>query len=352
MERYIGLDAHSTSCTFAVMGPTGRHLREQVLETNGKVLVEFVRSVAGDRYLCLEEGAQSEWLYEVLEPYTKETVVVRPPRRPGCKSDSSDAWALADGYRTGRLSRAIFKAPKKYTALRQAVRGYQVTTRDLARAKVRLKAVFRGRGVLVNDDVYDAEKRRKLARKLPAPHRTLAELMASQMEALAEVREQSEDWLRAESRKVAAIKRVSTVPGIGLIRAAQIVAIVVNPARFRTKQQFWSYSGFGVITRSSSDYVRGPDGAWQRKPVLQTRGLNRNRNPTLKEVFTGAAQTVIQSMPKHPLHQDYQRALAANITPPHARLTLARRIAAATLAVWKNEEDYDPAKYCTTPDPA
>ena len=42
--------------------------KEQVLETNGRLMVEFVRSIAGDRYLCLEEGSQSEWLYEVLEP--------------------------------------------------------------------------------------------------------------------------------------------------------------------------------------------------------------------------------------------------------------------------------------------
>jgi transposase len=345
MDRYIGLDAHSTTCTFAVMGASGRRLKEQVLETNGKLLVEFVRSVAGDRYVCLEEGAQSEWLYEILEPYTKETVVVRAPRRAGCKNDSADAWALADGYRTGKLSRAIFKAPRRYTALRQAVRGYQVATRDLVRAKSRMKAVFRARGIQVHSALYEAAQRCELVRQLPPPHRRLVELLATQVEALAEVREQSEAWLMEEAKEVAAVKRVSTLPGIGLVRAAQIVAIVVNPTRFRTKQQFWSYSGFAIVTHSSSDYVRGPDGKLHRKPTLQTRGLNRNRNPTLKEVFNGAAQTVIQHMPKHPLHQDYQRALEANVKPTHARLTLARRIAATTWAIWKKDEDYDPAKH-------
>lgn len=345
MERYIGLDAHSATCTFAVMGPSGRRLKEQVLETNGKVLVEFVRSVPGDIYLCLEEGTQSEWLYEVLEPHTKETMVVRPSRRPGTKSDSFDAWELADGYRTGKLGRAIYKAPRQYTALRQAVRGYQVTTRDLVRAKGRLKAVFRARGIAVDEGVYDPSRRSKFLKRLAGPYRRLAQLLGLELEALAEVHTQSEDWLQEETEGVDAIKRVSSVPGIGMVRAAQIVAIVVNPTRFRTKQQFWSYCGFGVVTRSSSDYVRGTDGKWQRKPTVQTRGLNRNRNPTLKSVFLGAAQTVIQQMPKHPLHQDYQRALEANVHPTHARLTLARRIAAATWAIWKKQEDYDPARH-------
>jgi hypothetical protein len=34
----------------------------------------------------------------------------------------------------------------------------------------------------------------------------------------------------------------------------------------------------------------------------------------------------------------------AGIKPNLAKLTLARRIAAATLAMWKHQEDYDPSK--------
>lgn len=345
MERYIGLDAHSTTCTFAVMGPSGRRLKLQVLETNGKLLVEFLRSIPGDRYLALEEGAQSEWLYEVLEPHTKEIVVVRGKRQEGPKSDSSDAWALADGYRTGKLSRPIYKAPKLYTGLRQAVRGYGVMTRDLACAKGRLKAVFRSRAVPVDDTVYEPAGRSKFLRKLPLAYRQLASLLGHEVDVLTEVRAQSEAWLFEEAKAVPAIKRVSTAPGIAVVRAAQIVAIVVNPTRFRTKRQFWSYCGFGVVTRSTSDYVRGPDGSWRRKPTVQTRGLNRNRNPTLKAVFNGAAQTVIRQMHNHPLYQDYERALQNNTHPTHARLTLARRIAAAVWAIWRKQEDYDPAKH-------
>ena len=55
MDRYVGLDAHSASCTVAVVGPSGRRLQSQVLETNGKTLVEFVRTVPGTKHLCFEE---------------------------------------------------------------------------------------------------------------------------------------------------------------------------------------------------------------------------------------------------------------------------------------------------------
>ena len=50
MDRYIGLDAHSASCTFAVVGPSGRRLQNQVVETNGKSLVNFIHTVPGARH--------------------------------------------------------------------------------------------------------------------------------------------------------------------------------------------------------------------------------------------------------------------------------------------------------------
>jgi hypothetical protein len=63
MERDIGLDAHATSCTFAVLSERGRRLDSAVVETHGRALVKFLRSVPGDKHLCLEEGTQSAWLY-------------------------------------------------------------------------------------------------------------------------------------------------------------------------------------------------------------------------------------------------------------------------------------------------
>ncbi len=48
--------------------------------------------------------------------------------------------------------------------------------------------------------------------------------------------------------------------------------------------------------------------------------------------------------PEHPLTQHYARLLEAGTKPPNARLTIARKIAALSLAMWKNQEAYDPAR--------
>ena len=132
---------------------------------------------------------------------------------------------------------------------------------------------------------------------------------------------------------------------MGPLRTAQTVAIVITPHRFRTRRQFWSYCGLAIVTRSSSDWVQDQNGKWTRAVVRQTRGLNRKRQPVLKAVFKGAATTVITQLHGHPLHMDYERMLQSGIKPNLAKLTLARRIAAIVLSMWKREEVYDPERH-------
>jgi transposase len=348
MKRFIGLDAHGQSCTLVVMGPSGRRLGEHVVETHGKTLVELVRSIGGEKHLCMEEGTHSEWLYEVLEPRVRRVVVTKPKRHAGNKSDSIDAWALADMLRRDALEQTVFKSPGTFTRLRQAARGYVVLQRDMVRAKCRLNALYRARGITPSSEIYDAATRASWVRKLPPAQRTLAELLGEQLDGLMQADAKAEDWLHEEARRTPVTRRLTTVPGIGPIRAALLVAIVITPGRFRSTRQFWSYSGLAIVTRSSSDWVRDKE-RWVRRSIAQTRGLNRNRQPLLKSIFKGAARTVIDHMPNHPLHRDYERMINAGIKPNLARLTLARRIAAATLAVWKHQEDYDPSKQSRAP---
>lgn len=346
MDRYIGLDAHSQSCTLVVMSSTGRKLREMIVETNGKALVDAVRGIAGTRRLCMEEGAQSQWLYETLDPHVDELVVVHAAKHAGNKSDSIDAWGLAERHRTGATrTHRIFKANKLH-GLRAAARAQRVAMRDMVRAKNRLRAVYRGRGIQVDTEIYSPTKRAPWEKKLPSAERKLAAQLAEHLDAMMATYKRANEWLKIESKKVPEVARLCTVPGLGVIGAAYIVATVISPERFRTKRQFWSYCGLAIVTRSSADWTQDEStGRWLRRPVNQTRGLNRNRQPHLKTIFKAAALAVLR-METHPLRDSYERTLRDGTKPNLARLTLARRIAAAALAIWKNKEDYDPAKHC------
>jgi transposase len=344
MDRYIGLDAHSQTCTIGVMSPTGRRLQQVVVSTNGKALVDAIKSVPGTKHLCFEEGAQSEWLYELLSPHVHEVVVTQPVRHDGTKSDEIDTWNLADRVRTGSVARPIYKAPGLYTGLREAVRAHDVLVKDRTRAKNRLKAIFRSRAINgTASDLYDQTKREEWLKKLPTHRKKLATLLGEELDAITIPQEEAEKWLLEEARRCPSVKLLTSVPGLGWIRAAQIVAIVVSPNRFRQKQQFWSYCGLGIVTRSSADW-KFEHGRRVRTKTVVTRGLNTNRQPTLKSVFKGAAKTVESMEQHHPLRIQYDSLIARNMKPSLARVTVARKIACIALAVWKNKEEYDPTK--------
>lgn len=341
--RYIGIDAHQESCTLVVIGPSGRRCKQLVVETSAQAFKDAVKTIYGEKHVCLEEGEYSEWLYELCEPLAHELVVVQPEKRRGAKSDAKDAWALADALRRGDLKRPVFKPSGKYRSLREAVRCHEMAVGDLVRTKNRLRAVFRSRGIQAcAEELYAGSTRSQWLGKLPIGIRQRATVLGDQLDRLIDTHEQAESWLLEEASKTPAVRLIATAPGIGQIRAAQIVAVVVTPYRFRTSRQFWSYCGLAVVTHSSSDWVKDLKRGWVHKEIAQTRGLNRNRNSLMKSVFKGAAMTVIRQ-PNSPLAQDYSKSLEKT-KPNLARLTVARRIAATVLAMWKNKEVYDPAK--------
>ena len=219
-----------------------------------------------------------------------------------------------------------------------------MVTVDLARAKNRLKSSFRRRGIrCAGTNVYGEEGRAQLMRQLPAALRGSAELLGYQHDHLERLKDLAEAEMVEESHRHRVCHLLETVPGLGAVRVAQLVPIVVTPHRFRTKRQFWSYCGFGVVTRSTSDWVR-VKGKWQRSQVEQTRGLNFNFNRTLKRIFKGAATTVISHQSANSFRAAYDRLCAEGTKPNLAKVTVARKIAATTLAMWKSEEVYDPAQ--------
>ena len=62
----------------------------------------------------------------------------------------------------------------------------------------------------------------------------------------------------------------------------------------------------------------------------------------MKKVFKSAATRAGAS--KDPFVSFYQNLLAKGIEPQMARLTLARKIAAIVLNIWKKGERFDPAQ--------
>ncbi len=344
--KYIGMDVHKATTVIAVLDSAGRVLAEAIIETKGAAIVDFLKSQRGTLHVVFEEGTQAAWLYDLIQPHVASVIVCDPRKiaRQGNKADKVDAKLLAELLRTGAL-KPIYHGEKSTRPVKELARSYVSVVADGGRIKNRLKSIFRARGVdCCGAGVYSPDERKDWLAKLDsAAVCTRALRLWEQLDLVQRLGEEAAKDLQEEARKHADTRILRSVPGIGPIRAAVILGVASTPHRFRTKRQFWAYCGLGVVTETSGEYelVDGRLRRSKRRPLV--RGLNHNYNRALKGVFKSAATTVAGGVWK----SRFEAMVAGGMAESLARVTLARKIAAITLAIWKKGERYDHRKLKT-----
>jgi transposase len=343
-KKYIGMDVHKESISIAVRNAAGKIVMECVIETKASMILQFIDGLRGDLRVTLEEGTWAAWLYDLLKPHVTEVLVCNPRKnallKEGSKGDQIDARKLAELLWLNNL-KPVYHGEHGMRTLKELARSYLTITKDLTRVMNRLKALYRSWAIpCAGTEVYAPRHRSEWLGKITeAGVRRRAEHCYQQLDVLRLLRQQVRRDLLVESKKHQAWKLLRQIPGIGPIRAALLIALMQTPNRFRTKRQLWNYSGLGLETHDSAQY-RVVEGQLQRcKRPVTLRGLNKDHNHDLKDIFKGAAMRA--STAAGPLHDFYEALLAKGRKPTMARLTLARKIAAITLIVWKKEVRFD-----------
>jgi transposase len=342
--KYVGLDVHQSTISVAVLNAEGKLVMQSVIATQAAAVLDFIDGLRGTLHLTFEEGTYSAWLYDLLVRRVARVVVCNPRKnallKAGNKSDTIDAHKLAELLRAGLLS-PVYHGETSIMTVKQLGRSYIALTEDTTRVMSRLKALYRSQAIgCAGKKLYGVRHRGEwMAQLTEAGLHRRAERLYQELDALQELRRQARRELIVECRKHGAWKLLRTVPFLGPIRTALLIGWIQTPHRFRSKRQFWAYCGLALETRSSADYrfVRGQLER-AKKPVL-IRGLNWNHNHHLKCVFKAAA-TIASGM-EGPFRQFYEGLLAKGMQPAMARLTLARKIAAITLTVWKKGEAFN-----------
>lgn len=227
--------------------------------------------------------------------------------------------------------------------MKELVRTYDCLVSDTTRVMNRLKAIYRGRAIgCGGHDIYRQDRRRQWLEKLKEPGaKQRAGFLYEQLAVLKPLRHEAKRVMVKEARRQTAYPWLISVPKLGAVSVAQLMAVVGTPHRFRSKQQFWTYVGLAVVTRTSADHEVVEGVLRRSKRPVSTRGLNRNHNHLLKRVFKNAASSACHS---GPFKAAYDVRVAQGMVPSLARLTIARQLAATTLALWKRGEQFDPER--------
>jgi len=343
--KYVGMDVHKDITVIVVLSEAGHVESRTQVKTKAENFRDFFRGLSGRVKVAFEEGTQSAWLYQLLKPLVAEVTVCDPRHNKligdGNKSDDDDAETIARLLWVGSL-KAVYKGSSEQQQLKEFCRAYENLVEDATRAQNRLKAIYRGRGIdCSGTKIYHPDRRAEYLAKLSdEAARFRAESLLDQIESLRGLRKQAKNRFLEQARKHPDYPILASLPGFGAVRVGELLAIAITPDRFRTKRQFWPYIGLAVVTKSTSDY-KEVEGRIVKMQKVSTRGLNWNHNPRLKQVFKGAAKSALRHAE---IEAYYQRLVERGRRPSLARVSVARKLAAITLTLWRRKEKYDPKK--------
>lgn len=326
MIKYIGMDAHSSSCTLSVNDANGREIDNVVLETNGKALKNYLRSIEGTKKLTFEECELSRWLYGIIRPEVEELVICNPVDNKDnkkAKTDKLDARNLAKLLRNDCLT-PVFHDGSERERFRNLMSSYQDIVDEGIRLKNRYKSLFRKNGQRMRGEaLYKDES--LLEGLSQGDDRFIGSHLYRLLTSLEQSRQEYVKEIGKYNKKFKELKVLKTLPGIGDIQAAKIVSQVVNPHRFETKYKYYSYCGLVRHIRESADRKYGSKKIWG--------------NRVLKCVYKMAGHSALNGTSQLRVYYDALR--KRGISHQNAYNAVCRKIAAISLSLWKHNKRYD-----------
>jgi len=333
---YIGADVHCNNIELAIMNRK-RIVQRYSVPSNISAVSEVLDSLTGKKYMAIEEGPMSGWLYRNLRKKVDSFVVADPRRNKlissdGDHDDKIDSGKLAMLLEGGYLREVYHSDNERQVELKHWVILYNDRVRDAVRNINKIRARCRMHGITIPRKVLREPKHRAAWLK-----GLKNDALASQLQMLwigydatAKQSRMAKQHLIQLSTKYPIVKLWKKLPGIGTIRAATIYAYLDTPWRFRKKNKLWKYCGIGLQRTTS-----GKDKKGRPKPAMLQLPWAANR--VLKNAILGAALTAINSK-ENAFKTDYERMVQNGVVPSNARHTVARTLLTVMWGMWKRSE--------------
>ena len=339
---YIGADVHSNSIEMAIMNRR-KIVERYTLPTTISAVAGVLQSLQGQKYMAIEEGPMSGWLYRNLHQKVQRFVVADPRRNKlissdGDHDDKIDSAKLAMLLAGGYLREIYHSEDERRVELKHWVSLYNDRVRDAVRQINKIRARCRMHGVTIPRHVVRQPEHRDVwlnQLKHPALARQLVMLWVG-YDATAKQARMAKQQLISLSQKYSIVRLWKQLPGIGTIRAVTIFAYLDTPWRFKRKNKLWKYCGVGLKrTASGTDKKGNPKPARLQLPWAVNR--------ILKNAVLGAAVTAINQK-QNAFRKDYERMVQNGIIPSNARHTVARNLLTMMWGIWKKSCQFDPDK--------
>jgi len=331
----IGLDAHSASCTMAVVNEAGKVVKCVSRPTSARELIEMVGAVKGPKELVVEESPVAQWVKDTLEPYVDRLVVCDPRRnawiaKDDYNDDKTSAVKLAQLLRGGYIQEVVHLDGSQ-AQLRRAFCHYADLNEQLTRFKNKLKAIYRQVGMSPKGDaIYEEGGHGEWLDRLqehPASKSQAGQLFEL-IDTLGKMKQDSLKAMLVVARQDKGHGLLLTIPGIGPVLACGYVALIGTPHRFSRKNKLWRYASLGNTLHTSDDVV------YQDRP---SKSGNRLLKWVVTQHFMGAVE---RARRENVFTRRYARCIESGLSRQVARRHVCRSLLSVVRAVWMKGEAY------------
>ena len=332
--EHVGIDVHKNQSQICILTSEGELIEKRILTQRGRFAAVF-----GDRpraRILIEAATESEWVARCLEELGHEVIVADPNYAPmyghrtrRVKTDRRDARALAEACRSGTY-RPAHRTSDERRHLRRLLAVREALVRSRARYVSLIRTLLRREGLRVRGGNPAQFIERLTEVEVPA-------LIAQEIEPLLKVLDCLDTRIALADRQLTElageddqIRRLCTVPGVGPVTAASVVATLDTTERFRGAHQVEAYLGLVPRERSS--------GEKQRKGRITKSGNSRSRWLLVEAAWVLLVR--VKQARARPLQLWAQR-IAARRGKCVAVVALARRLAGILYAMMRDGTEFE-----------
>ena len=219
-DKYMGMDVHQATTVVAVIDAEGKIVLETIVATAVGPIRRLIESINGPVHVTLEETTQAEWLHDLLQGFVAEIVVCDPRRNKllveGSKGDKADARKLAELLRTGMV-RSVWHGRQTTRGLKEMVRAYETFAIDTRRTMMRIKALYRSRGIATKGSAVYQQKQRGhwLNQLTEVGMQQRAAWLYEQLDHVRELRKRAKAAVLTEGARHRPVELLRTIPQVG-----------------------------------------------------------------------------------------------------------------------------------------
>ena len=257
--RAIGLDVHKHFAEVAIVEPGRGIVHRERLPVNPTSLRRFAAGLRADDQVALEASFNTWAVADLLAQHAGQVVVSNPMKTRAIasakvKTDQVDAGILAQLLAANFIPAVWVPDPATRT-LRRAIAQHRglVSQRRQLRNRIHA-ALLRNLMECPYTDAFGRAGRQWLVQvALPEAERQLVDRTLRLLTALDAEIEQLEVQLAKDQLTDPRLRHLLTIPGIGLITALALLAVIGDVRRFSRPHQLVGYLGLDPRVRQSGD---------------------------------------------------------------------------------------------------